>query len=183
MQLWQNCSNKICLHDYPFAELSLCHILLDNTSILQNPAQDSHLTFLPTRWLCSCIRAWASRGFLRGSKKCRANLWAYPKSALQPPHSQVSCGLGCPHNEDGIGGRLLPRLRDCSWLSFSFWFSVPCLAQPQLCSSPRLHAVATAWVTPAASKEKTKALSRKPRKQTQWRVESLLEVQAKKPLH
>lgn len=59
----------------------------------------------------------------------------------------------------------MPRDRACSCSSLALSRScspLPFQPQLQLTSLPRLQAVATACMTPAASMEKEKALSRKP---------------------
>lgn len=110
-----------------------------------------------------------SRGASLESKKSRENFSPKSMSWLQPPHSHVSWGPGLgPEPGPVLGrewGKLLPRDSACSCSSFALSRScspLPFQPQPQLTSLPRLQAVATACMTPAASMEKEKALSRKP---------------------
>lgn len=126
-------------------------------------------TWRPTLLLWIRIRAWMSRGASLESKKSRENFSPKSMSWLQPPHSHVSWGLGLgPEPGPGLGrewGKLLPRDRACSCSNLALSRScspLPFQPQPQLTSLPRLQAVATACMIPAASMEKEKALSRKP---------------------
>lgn len=128
------------------------------------------ITCLPTRLLCILIRAWISLGDSLESRKSLENFSPNSSSCLQPPHSQVSWGLGSgvsrSNGVKSLGRPLtLDKAWSCNWFNFKRIFSsVPLRfhSHPQPCSLPRLQAVATECMTPAASKEKAKALSRKP---------------------
>lgn len=159
--------------------VTIAHLISSHSAVFLNSSQawkawetqdKLHTrTWRPTLLLWIRIRAWMSRGASLESKKSRENFSPKSMSWLQPPHSHVSWGLGLgPEPGPRLGrewGKLLPRDRACSCSNLALSRScspLPFQPQPQLTSLPRLQAVATACMTPAASMEKEKALSRKP---------------------